>query len=212
VKLVEQWREIEAGLAEGWDDARLDVVPETRSELPRAAALLGPANPGRVGDALRLEVRRGGGPAGPEGIRRLLGRVDDARIWSELRLVDAGAEVADERPPESSLAADWDAAAATLPPDWSDVYAELTLRSSDYVPRAALLGAPLNPTRADRLSLRFRAARQAGYGTSPEMVRRCLQRLDAEEIRGDLRILRVLSESRHVATQGPVWRVGGRSV
>jgi hypothetical protein len=165
-----------------------------------------------VGDALRLEVRRGGGPAGPEGIRRLLGRVDDARIWSELRLVDAGAEVADERPPESSLAADWDAAAATLPPDWSDVYAELTLRSSDYVPRAALLGAPLNPTRADRLSLRFRAARQAGYGTSPEMVRRCLQRLDAEEIRGDLRILRVLSESRHVATQGPVWRVGGRSV
>jgi hypothetical protein len=165
-----------------------------------------------VGDALRLEVRRGGGPAGPEGIRRLLGRVDDARIWSELRLVDARAEAADESRQESSLAADWDAAAATLPPDWSDVYAELTLRSSDYVPRAALLCAPLNPTRADRLSLRFRAARRAGYGTSPEMVRRCFQRLDAEEIRGELRILRVLSESRHVATQGPVWRVGGRSV
>jgi hypothetical protein len=44
------------------------------------------------------------------------------------------------------------------------------------------------------------------------MVRRCLERLDAEQIRGDVAILRVLSESRHVATQGPVWRVGGRSV
>jgi hypothetical protein len=212
VKLVEQWREIEAGLAEGWDDARLDVVPETPSEASQAAALLGLANPGRVGDALRLDVRRGGGPAGPEGIRRLLGRVDDARIWSELRLVDAGAAAAHETPRESSLADEWDAAVATLPPDWSDVYAELTLRSSDYVPRAALLCAPLNLTRVERLSLRFRAARRAGYGTSPEMVRRCFQRLDAEEIRGELRILRVLSESRHVATQGPVWRVGGRSV
>ena len=212
MKLVDQWRAIEADLPAGWLAAQLDVVPETASERPRAAALLGPANPGRVGDALRVHVRRGGGPAGPEGVRRLFGRVDDARIWSSLRLVDATDAAAVEAPAESSLAEEWSAAVHTLPPDWSDVYAEAKLRSSDYLPRAALLCAPLNPTRSGRLSFRFRAARQAGYGTSPEMVHRCFERLDAEQIRGDLEILRVLSESRHVATQGPVWRVGGRSV
>jgi hypothetical protein len=36
--------------------------------------------------------------------------------------------------------------------------------------------------------------------------------MDEEGIRGGLELLRVLSETRHVATQGPVWRVGGRSV
>jgi hypothetical protein len=212
VKLVDQWRAIEADLPAGWLDARVDVVPETASERPRAAALLGPANPGRVGDALRLHVRRGGGAAGPEGVRRLFARVDDARIWSSLRLVDATDAAAVEAPAESSLAERWDAAVATLPPDWSDVLAELTLRSSDYMPRAALLCAPLNPTRSGQLAFRFRVARRAGYGASPVMVRRCLERLDAEQIRGDVAILRMLSESRHVATQGPVWRVGGRSV
>ena len=212
MKLVDQWRAIEADLPAGWVDARLDVVPETESERPRAAALLGPANPGRVGDALRVHVRRGGGPSGPEGVRRLFGRVDEARIWSELRLVDATDAAVQEAPAESALADSWTAAVATLPPDWSDVLAELTLRSSDYAPRAALLCAPLNPTRAGLLAFRFRAARRAGYGTAPEMVARCFERLDAEEIRGGVELLRVLSESRHVATQGPVWRVGGRAV
>ena len=57
--------------------------------------------------------------------------------------------------------------------------------------------------------LRFRAARTAGYGTAPEMARRCMERLDAERITGSLRALRVLSDTAHVSTQGPVWRVGG---
>ena len=44
------------------------------------------------------------------------------------------------------------------------------------------------------------------------MARRCLERLDEEEIGGELEILRVLSDTDAVATQGPVWRVGGKAV
>jgi hypothetical protein len=44
------------------------------------------------------------------------------------------------------------------------------------------------------------------------MVHRCLERLDEEGIRGRVRILRALSDTQPVGTQGPVWRVGGRSV
>jgi hypothetical protein len=44
------------------------------------------------------------------------------------------------------------------------------------------------------------------------MVRRCLERLDDEGVRGVVRVLRVLSDTKPVATQGPVWYVGGRAV
>jgi hypothetical protein len=43
-------------------------------------------------------------------------------------------------------------------------------------------------------------------------VRRCLERVDAEAIRGQLRILRVLSDTDPVSTQGPVWYVEGKVV
>jgi len=59
---------------------------------------------------------------------------------------------------------------------------------------------------------RFRVARRFGYGASPEMFRRCLERLDGEGIGGTLRILHALSDTKPVSTQGPVWYVGGRSV
>ena len=112
-----------------------------------------------------------------------------------------------------TLAAAWDAAVAALPPDWSDLYAEVELESSDYLDRAALLLAPVNPARdGRRLAFRFRAARRFGYGVSPEMAQRCLERLDAEGTRGTVRVLRALSDTRPVQTQGPVWHVGGKSV
>ncbi len=100
-----------------------------------------------------------------------------------------------------------------LPADWSDIYAEVELVSSDWLERAALLLAPVNPARfGGEPVLRFRVARVQGYGASPQMTRRCLERLDQEEIRGELRILRVLSGTEHVATQGPVWYAEGRAV
>ena len=81
------------------------------------------------------------------------------------------------------------------------------------MPRAALLGAPLNPTRVpDAMALRFRASGKQGYGVSPQMARRCFERMDAEGITGRIAILNALSDTENADTQGPVWRVAGRSV
>jgi hypothetical protein len=145
-------------------------------------------------------------------LRRLFARLDDARIWSALELVDVTGAAEVEEQTDASSAGRWDALVATLPPDWSDLHCELRLRSSDHLARAALLCAPLNPTRTSRLAFRFRVARRFGYGAAPQMVRRCLERLDAERIPADVELLRILSETQNVATQGPVFRVGGKSV
>jgi len=44
------------------------------------------------------------------------------------------------------------------------------------------------------------------------MVERCLQRLDERDIPADVRVLRALSDTKPVGTQGPVWYVGGKVV
>jgi hypothetical protein len=44
------------------------------------------------------------------------------------------------------------------------------------------------------------------------MVRRCLARLDERGITGSVEVLRALSDTRPVYTQGPVWYVGGKAV
>jgi hypothetical protein len=112
-----------------------------------------------------------------------------------------------------TLAASWATALETLPSDWSDAYVELELASREDVDRAALHLAPINP-RLDPTEtiLRFRSARVAGYGGSPGMVARCLERCDGEGIAGEVRIVRALSGSRPVGTQGPVWQIAGRTV
>jgi len=179
----------------------------------RAAALLGPANPGLAGAELRFSVDRGGAGASPEAVRRLLRRLDAAGIGASLRLVSATKTESAPEPERPRLAAAWQTARATLPPDWSDLYCELELPSSDYLQRAALLLAPANPGKTpDRSAFRFRVARRFGYGVSPEMVRRCFERLDAEGIHGRFTILRALADTHNVATQGPVWYVGGKAV
>ena len=61
-------------------------------------------------------------------------------------------------------------------------------------------------------ALRFRCARTFGYGAAPGMAGRCLERCDEEGITGEVEILRALSDTYPVATQGPVWYVGGRAV
>ncbi len=212
MRLVEQWRRIERDLPPSWDDARLRLELEDPALLPRAAALLGPANPGRSGDALRFTSARHGGAPGPDGVARLLARLDREGMGGRLELVSTTEEAAREEEPRPSLAAAWEAADERLPDDWSDLYAEVELTSTDYVERAALLLSPLNPTRTDAATLRFRVARVFGYGGSAGMMRRCLERLDESDIRGSLRILRVLSDTDPVGTQGPVWYVGGRAV
>ena len=44
------------------------------------------------------------------------------------------------------------------------------------------------------------------------MARRCFERLDNDGIVGVVKVLRVLSDTDNVDTQGPVWLVGGKSV
>jgi hypothetical protein len=213
VRLAQQFSEIERELGEDWGDARFVLRIDDDARCDRAVALLGPINPGRRGGEVYFFAGRRGSGHRPDVVRRLLRRVDREGIRGELELVSS---VAAEQVPDTdrrALAAAWDAAIAGLPHDWSDVYAELELTSTDHLDGAALLTAPLNPSRhGDRPAFRFRVARSFGYGASAAMTRRCLERLDRAGIAGEVRILRVLSDTKPVGTQGPVWYVGGRSV
>ena len=207
--LAEQWNRIVRSLPEGWEqaDLRLRVSEDRRT---RAAALLGPLAPGRAGQELHLTVSRRSG-VGPEAAGRLFAKLDDERIPGTLTL---GRRVTRAEPlarAHDPLAAQWEGLVAALPEDWSDLLCRITLESSDDVPRAALLAAPLNPSRPwGDVGFEFRVARNVGYGASPEMAARCFTRLDAAGIGGDVEIVNALSDTRHVATQGPVWYVGGK--
>ena len=216
MRLVDQWRELAGSLPDDWSDARLLLTVHDDADCARAAALLAPANPGRSDKRIRFYTARRGAGVAPDAIRRMLRRIDEARIEGDLELVASGAPAAaplqatHARP---TLAASWITALAGLPADWSDLYAELELTSTDHLEPAALALSPVNPARyGGRPGFRFRCARRFGYGASPEMVHRCLVRLDERSIRGEIRILRALSDTQPVATQGPVWYVGGRAV
>jgi hypothetical protein len=213
MRLVEQWRRIRSELPEDWGEVKLDVSvakPELRS---RAASLLGPASPGRLGDDLRLSVHRAGGGVGPDQAEKLFRKLDEERIRTTVSLVEVDEREEREEAPRQPLADQWDAEGAGLPADWSDLLCEVQLTSSDHLAGAALRLAPLNPTRVpEHSALRFRVARTFGYGASPEMTRRCFERLDAEGIPGRLIVLHALSDTHNVATQGPVWRVAGKAV
>jgi len=214
MRAAEQWAQIEQDLPADWSETQLAFTPE--GSVAEAAALLGPLQPGRVGSELRLHIERAEG--GVERARNIFRALDRRRIWGTLSVVGSIRDVAplveasgSERP--GSLAEQWDAALAELPPDWSDVLCVLELDSSDHVPRAALLGAPLNPTRVHgEVALQFRASGKQGYGVSPQMARRCFERMDAETIAGSLRVVYGLSDTENAVTQGPVWRVAGKSV
>ena len=207
---------IEAGL-----DARLGRRRRSRSS-PRTArrSTRPPACSGRsapAGAGTRCASRSRASAAARSRLSNLLGRLDRKRIWGTLTLVGGGTApeiaaplVAAAHP--GTLVAAWEQAAADLPPGWSDVLCELELDSTDFVARAALLGSPLNPARGPGTALRFRASEGIGYGTSYGMTRRCLERMDAEGITGRIRVLEGAANVENVLTQGPVWRVGGRSV
>jgi hypothetical protein len=214
VTLVAQWRELQQRLSADWRDARLQITFGDEGPAARGAALLGPAMPARRGCEVRFYSARRGTGISPGALERLLGRLDAEGIAGnlELRAVDEPTEQQPEthRP---TLAGTWDALAESLPPDWSDVYAEIELESSDWLERAALLLSPLNPSRYGGLpGFRFRVSRLFGYGTSTTMTRRAFERLDEERIRGELRILYALSDTNPVGTQGPVFRLEGRAV
>jgi hypothetical protein len=234
MRAVDQWRRIEAELPDGWEQARLSFVVEDPGQAPAAAGVLGPLGPGRVGNEIRVQIRSSGS-GGPQALTNLLGRMDRKRLWGTLTLRDALApapavepEAEAEAPSDTArpvapaprelvqpreLASQWDALLETLPPDWSDLLCRLEVDSTDYLATAALAGAPLNPARIPGESaVRFRVSEAKGYGTSTQMARRCFERMDAQGVTGRLEVLTELADTRTVATQGPVWRVAGRSV
>jgi hypothetical protein len=216
VPLADDFRASLRTLPDDWSEARFTLLFEDEHRAGRAAALLGVINAVRRGNEVRFSVTRHGPGPTPETVTRALRRIDRERLGGEVKLVSTattGAEPVAESRTRRSLAAAWEAEDEKLPPDWSDLYAEVELTSTDYLDGAALRLAPLNPSRVDtRPALRFRVARSFGYGASPQMVRRCLERLDEAGITGELRILYVLSDTKPVATQGPVWYVGGKVV
>jgi hypothetical protein len=232
--LGDRLEEMLEGLPRGWEHARVDVHVDDPEQADRAATVLGPATPGRSGSAFRLDIGRETGLGGTSArlAHRVLERLDDEGIRARVSLVshDEGpprAEPADEeeeaaaaaaaaltRPAaELPLAEQWDRLASRLPPDWSDLLAEVRLDSTDHVDLGALLLGPVNPYLVDDAStFQFRVAHRFGYGAAPSMARRSLARLDEAGIGGRFRVLRVLSDTRPVHTQGPVWRIGGRAV
>jgi hypothetical protein len=226
VALAERSRELLDGLPRGWRRARLELTVEEPEDVDRAALILGPATPGRTGNRFVLNLYNGQERLGTrsEVAQRALKRLDDEGIRGRIRVVATDGDVEDSEaaavevapPPRrktESLAAAWRTILKTFPPDWSHAYAQVELDSSDYLERAALLLAPANPLRMNGLTdLRFRVARAVGYGVSAEMATRCLERLDKEGITGRVTVLRVVAEDRPVGTQGPVWRIGGRSL
>jgi len=217
VDTVGQWAEFEAGLPAGWEAARARLVLAPGEPAMPAAAVLAPLQPtvsdGRV---LTFRIARDGTGPTPEMARRALSNLDAEGITGMLELLESTAVAEGERHDAErlvTLAEAWDAALAPLPADWSDLFAEAALDSSDYLERAALNMAPLNPRRdGDRLALRFRSARRFGYGASPVMVRRCLARCDEEGMRGSVSVLWALSDTRPVHTQGPVWYLRGQTL
>ena len=116
----------------------------------------------------------------------------------------------EEAAPPSSVAVSWDDALALLPSDWTELLCRLEIGGSAVLPRAALLCAPINPTRdRESVGFLFRAGR-LGYGVSTIMARRCFERLDEEGISGSVTVLRALSDTHPVATQGSSWMISGR--
>jgi len=214
VSLVGQWQDLQAELPEGWTTAALRLELRDHDTADRAAALLGPAQPYRAEPTIfRLSVARDGSATAPNGINRLLARIDAARLGGQLQLSGTHTSPARAEREITSLVESWDAAVAGLPADWSDLYGEFELLSTDYIERAAVLCIQMNPRRnGDRAAMRFRSARIAGYGAAPGMVRRCFERCDSESIHGSVHVLRVLSDSHLVATQGPVWLLEGKTV
>jgi hypothetical protein len=212
VQLVRQWNQIDRNLPAGWDEARLSLRLAERDQASRASAILGALGPGRAADTLHFTVRSRGGAPSPGLVNRLLAQLDREQMAGTLELVTVS-EVEEPGPTAGSLASSWQHLLSTLPEDWSDLHAELEFRSTDHLAPAALQIAPLNPTRFGQTGiLRFRCARAFGYGASTMMVARCLERLDEQGLPAELRLVHVLSDTRPVGTQGPVWRVNGRSV
>jgi hypothetical protein len=211
VSVADQWKAIGSELPSGWTQAQLRLALKDRATADRAAAMLGPAGAYRAAPTVLLfTVARDGTATSPDNLARLLRKVPNGALSLSGSKAEEQVAPATEITP---LTTSWDRALAGLPSDWSDLYVELQLTSTDFVERASVLCVQCNPRRdGQRAALRFRCAREHGYGVSPEMARRCLERCEEARIQGSITILRAVSGSNHAATQGPVWLENGKTL
>jgi hypothetical protein len=75
-----------------------------------------------------------------------------------------------------------------LPRDWSRARIELTVEEPEQVDRAALILAPATPGRAGATFRLHVYGGSEALAPTPEMLRRVLRRLDAEGIRGRIKL------------------------
>jgi hypothetical protein len=207
--LVDQWKSLGSELPGEWSTIEVSLQMEQASETETAARLLGPAQPYRTApNELRFYVARDGSAPSPDGIQRLLLRIDKLRCHGKLSIVSTAQRAQPAERVEEPLVVSWARAAATLPADWSNLLAELEVESTDYIEPGSLYCAPLNLRRDGHSNrLRFLAARTHGYGASPAMVTRCFERCDAAGITGRVRILDAVSAVDPASTQGPLLSV-----
>ena len=209
---VASGRTCPTGWARGAPDLTLPRTPSSARERPRCSA---PPSPGRL--RRRRCASRSRAPAaaiGPDQAAKLLGKLDDERIRGTLTLVEVG-----ERAPTRGGAARAARRAvgrgarepARRTGATCSASSSWTRATTSRAPRCWL--APLNPARVpDRSAFRFRVAQQLRLRRlAADDARAASSALDAggDPRRGST-ILRVLSDTHNVATQGPVWRVGGQ--
>lgn len=217
MQLAERFDLLCARLPRGWTQLPLRLVLTNVAQTDRAASVLGPLSPGRASDGFDLRAyATGQGTPTVASVRRALAQLDAEGIEGRLiteEASDPGVRAAEAPRAAPILESQWNTLVDDLPPFWSDALLELELSSTGDIDRAALLLGPVNPLlQPSGRAFQFRTAKTFGYGASTGMTRRVLQRLDDQGVGGSLRVVRVMSDSQPVATQGPVWRIGGRSV
>ena len=217
MNFTERFELVYGRLPRGWTQLPLKLVPADSESTNRIATVLGPLSPGRSANAFMVRVYAPGqGAPGVGAVQRALAQLDAEGISGRLlteEVVDPMVRPLETDETRSAIVDQWDKFSVELPAKWSDVLLELELDSSGDINRAALLLGPVNPLLQPKSkAFHFRTARSFGYGASAGMTRRCFQRLDEQGIGGSISVIRVMSDSQPVASQGPVWRISGRSV
>ena len=222
VKLVDQWRTVETELPPDWSSARLRIRPEDPAEAGEVGRILGPMTAGRVGDEIVVTVERAGGR------RRAAGGSAPVRISRRgTRLVrDRAAPRSSTRPPPPARSRP----SRGSPSPGSTLRGSVARRAGDPAARTGATCWPRSrstrattstagrccahrstrPATVTASRSRSGARSRAGYGASAAMAGRCFARCDEEAITGRVSILRTLSETDLIGTQGPAWRVGGK--
>ena len=168
IMLTAAWESSSSGVRSGRSfprtgrEARLNLSVAKDEQRARAAALLGPAGPGRLGDDLRVSVTAPAAASAPTRRTKLFGKLDDERIRAHARAGRRSASGSRARRRRASQLADavGRGASRACRRTGATCYCELQLTSSDHLARAALLtGADQSDPRAgpQRLPLPRRA-------------------------------------------------------